>query len=71
MIHKGYIIKNHPKTPPLKIVVTEGRGGKIPAELSGMYTTETLARDAIDKYVHKKERKGAKAKTVSSAKQPK
>lgn len=66
--HKGYIIKMYDKSPSLKVIVTEGRGGKIPKELGGMYTTTGLAREAINSYLDKKGGKRDKAKANTTAK---
>ena len=56
-IHKGYQVKPHTLTPNNYIVVTDGKGGKIPDCLTGMYTTPTLATYAIDLYLDSKIKK--------------
>ncbi|GAF77756.1 unnamed protein product [marine sediment metagenome] len=66
--HNGYIIKMYNKSPSLKVIVTEGKGGKIPNDLTGMYTTDKLAMVDIDKYLDKKGGKRDKAKTNNTAK---
>jgi len=59
MIHtyQGYQIKPHPQHPHSLIVVTEGRGGKIPAVLEGMFTNRKTAMTVIDAYVESKTKK--------------
>lgn len=52
--YKGYYIKNDNKTPQLVSVVTVGKGGKIPNVLQGLFTSEKLAMDTIDRYVNGK-----------------
>ena len=37
MEYKGYIIKSHSKSPNLKVIVTSGRGGKIPDAFLGAH----------------------------------
>ena len=66
MEHKGYIIKMAEKSPALKTIVTAGQGGKIPQALSGMFTSDGVAMQAIDKYLKEKGAKSGKAKTNSS-----
>ena len=53
MEHKGYIIKNHTKSPNLKVIVTAGKGGKIPNALSGAYTSAEDCIRLIDDYKDK------------------
>ena len=55
--HQGYDIKPAKETPNNYIVVTSGKGGKIPNILSGLYTTPTYAVEAIDKYLETKPKK--------------
>lgn len=52
--YKGYIVKPHPVIPSHYICVTEGKGGKIPDILSGMFTKPSLIKDIIDKYLEEK-----------------
>ena len=59
-IHKGYQIKPHKETPTSYIIVTDGKGGKIPDCLSGLFTSTGIARKEIDSYVEIKEVKDAK-----------
>lgn len=58
MIYKGYIIKSHPLSPSLLSVAVEGRGGKIPAVLEGLFTSQHYVTQIIDNYL---ETKGGKA----------
>lgn len=48
--YKGYLIKPHSKFQASHVIVTEGRGGKIPKMLEGMFTSVGVARSLIDKY---------------------
>lgn len=59
MIHsyQGYQIKPHPQHPSSLIVVTEGRGGKIPAVLEGLFTSRKIAEKQIDAYLETKPKK--------------
>lgn len=52
--YKNYQIKPHATIPTSYIVVTAGRGGKIPAVLEGMFTSPTYAKEAIDTYLMSK-----------------
>lgn len=52
--HNGYDIKPHRETPTCYIVVTSGKGGKIPNVLDGLFTTPTYAKEAIDNYLNSK-----------------
>lgn len=56
--YENYQIKPCKESPTLYIIVTAGRGGKIPDILSGMYTTTGLAKLAIDGYLSTKTKKG-------------
>lgn len=55
--YEGYDIKPARETPNNYIVVTSGKGGKIPNCLSGLYTTVTYAKLDIDKYLATKPKK--------------
>ena len=55
--HAGYQIKPHKEYPSSYIVVTAGKGGKIPDILSGMYTSVGVAILAVDKYLIDKPKK--------------
>lgn len=60
MIHsyQGYDIKPHKEIPSNYIIVTSGKGGKIPASLEGLFTSVGLAKTLIDRYLEKKDTKG-------------
>lgn len=53
--YKGYQIKPDSKLPSNYIVVTAGRGGKIPAMLDSLFTTPSIAKETIDIYLAGKE----------------
>lgn len=57
-IHRGYQIKPHKEIPTNYIIVTDGKGGKIPEVMSGLFTTRAIAKDTIDKYLVSKESDG-------------
>jgi NCAIR mutase (PurE)-related protein len=66
IIYEGYQVKPHNQHPKHYIVVTDGRGGKIPSMLEGMFTTPVLAKAAIDNYLTTKATDGKKSnKTVT------
>lgn len=52
--HKAYYIKPKKDQPYCYVISTVGKGGTIPDCLSGMYTTKTLAKNDIDKYLDNK-----------------
>lgn len=56
-IYEGYEVKPHKETPTSYIIVTAGKGGKIPNILSGLYTTPRYAKEAIDSYLSTKTKK--------------
>jgi len=49
--YKGYYVKPHQDYPSSYIVVTTGRGGKIPSVLDGMFTSRSIAKEEIDRYM--------------------
>lgn len=55
--HKGFQIKPHKELPMSYIVVTAGKGGKIPDVLSSHYTTPAYAIAEIDRYLDSKPKK--------------
>lgn len=66
IIYKTYQIKPHKVVPTSYIIVTDGKGGKIPDMLTGVYTSPTVAKLAIDMYLEKKPKKEVEnAKEVS------
>lgn len=54
--YKGYQIKPQKNMPSILIIVTAGKGGKIPAVLDSMFTKLEYAKSAIDSYLTSKER---------------
>lgn len=54
--YRGYQIKPQKDMPSILIVVTSGKGGKIPAVLDSMFTKPEYAKSAIDSYLTSKER---------------
>jgi len=65
--YNGYYIKPSKNAPSCNIIVTVGKGGTIPDCLSGMYTTKTLAKADIDKYLLNKPIKEEKnGKTIDT-----
>lgn len=59
-VYKGYQIKADKKAPTNVIIVTDGKGGKIPQVLEGLFTSPNFARGAIDAYLASKPTKGVK-----------
>jgi NCAIR mutase (PurE)-related protein len=59
-IYNGYEVKPHKEHPMSYIVVTAGRGGKIPNVLEGLFTSPALAMAEIDRYLESKPVKGPK-----------
>lgn len=49
--HKGYYIQPHKEHPSCYVVVTVGKGGRIPDCLSGMYTSRAIAKSEVEVYV--------------------
>ena len=60
MKYKGYLIMPSKEAPQVYSIATEGRGGKIPNSLGGMYTTRAIAMSDIDRYLETKEKGNAK-----------
>lgn len=54
--YKGYYIRPHNNNPKCFLIVTAGRGGKIPDILSGLFTDRGVARVKIDLYLANKEK---------------
>jgi hypothetical protein len=63
--YKGYYIKQNKQIPSHYEVVTVGRGGKIPDILSGFFTSLTIARASIDRYLEIKNKGKEDGKTLS------
>ena len=64
-IYKGYQIKPHKEFGSMSIVVTDGKGGKIPDVLSGMFTSVGLAVNVIDQYLETKKKDTTNAEKIS------
>lgn len=54
---EGYMIKPCKESPTLHKISTEGKGGKIPNVLAGLFTSPTRAMDAITTYLDTKPKK--------------
>ena len=54
IIHKGYQVKPSKEHPASWIVVTDGKGGKIPRCLEGMFTAPHIAIHHIECYLENK-----------------
>lgn len=52
--YRDYQIKPYKAAPSNYIVVTAGRGGKIPDVLGGLFTTYSKAMQFIDQYLDNK-----------------
>lgn len=59
-IYEGYQIKPHKEHPKTYVIVTDGKGGKIPDIMTGMFTDKRTARSVIDFYLVNKPRKETK-----------
>lgn len=64
-IYKGYQIKPHKSAPQVLTVVTDGKGGKIPAVLDTMFTSRSLAMAEIDSYLQSKNKEVSDAETLN------
>jgi len=60
IIHRGYQIKPSPQFPASDICVTDGKGGKIPDVLGGLFTSAGIVKQRIDQYLESKETDNAK-----------
>lgn len=58
--YQGYDVKPHKEHPYCYIIVTSGKGGKIPDVLGGMFTSPAIAMTEIDKYLASKPVKESK-----------
>lgn len=56
MIHsyRGYLVKPHKEFPTSLTIATEGKGGKIPDILGGLFTSLGTCKTEIDKYLSTK-----------------
>lgn len=52
MEYKGYEVRPHLNNPRALIIVSPGRGGKIPKVLEGVFTDRGAAYRAIDAYLN-------------------
>jgi NCAIR mutase (PurE)-related protein len=52
--YKGYQIKPSKEAPKSYVIVTSGRGGKIPDVMSGLFTSPNLAMQIVDTYTDSK-----------------
>mgnify|MGYP003650161473 FL=1 len=66
MEYKGYIIKSYSKSPNLKVIVTSGRGGKIPDAFSGAHMSNGECMKLIDGYKEKVKPDGKKTSSKST-----
>lgn len=57
MTYRGFILKADINMPNIIRVVTEGKGGRIPNLLSGMFSSRTEAIKRIDLYLEGKGKK--------------
>lgn len=55
MQYRGYLIKPLGTGPRCYTIATEGRGGKIPAVMEGLFTSTGIATQIIDTYLKSKE----------------
>lgn len=64
--YRDYDIKPHRETPNNYVIVTSGKGGKIPDILGGMFTSTAIAKLFVDNYLLGKPQKEANnAKEIS------
>lgn len=61
--YKGFYVTFDEKNPRLVRVATEGKGGKIPNVLTGLFTSKQVVYNIIDSYVAQKQN----AKTETEA----
>jgi hypothetical protein len=60
LIYRGFQIKSSPQFPSSYICVTDGKGGKIPDVLGGLFTSAGIIKQKIDQYLTVKETDNAK-----------
>lgn len=60
LVYRGYQIKPSPQIPTNYICVTDGKGGKIPDVLGGLFTSAGIIKQRIDQYLEGKETDNAK-----------
>lgn len=65
VVYKGFQIKPHKNHPMSYVVVTDGKGGKIPQVLDTLFTSVGIAKEVIDTYTAEKGVKNDKANSES------
>lgn len=55
--YREYQIKAHKEWPSLLVIVTAGKGGKIPNVLDGLFTSVAVAKERIDSYLENRIKK--------------
>lgn len=65
VIYEGYIISSSKEFAPMLSIATEGKGGKVPNVLAGLFTSVGLAKSAIDRYKDTKGKVDAKTDNES------
>jgi hypothetical protein len=60
LIYRGYQIKPSKQFPASYVCATDGKGGKIPNVLDGLFTSAGLIKERIDLYLDAKETDNAK-----------
>lgn len=61
IIYRGYQIKPSKEHPTSYVCVTDGKGGKIPDVLGGLFTSAGIVKQLVDQYLDKKETENAKS----------
>ena len=61
--HRGFLMTG---TPFGVTVATKGQGGRIPNVLLGLFTTYSVAQEAIDRYLDTPQGKGKNASKANS-----
>lgn len=56
-IYEGYQIKPQKEVPTCYVIAYDGKGGSIPNALDGLFTSPSLAVQAIDRYLQSKVKK--------------
>lgn len=49
--YRGYQIKPQKEIPSSYVIVTSGRGGKVPNVMTGLFTSVTWCKNVIDTYL--------------------
>lgn len=65
MEYRGFLIKANKAFPSLYEVSTAGQGGKIPAVLTGLFTSAGTIKLIVDQYCEQRELKNGKTRTES------